>query len=226
MPPGQAGKGSRVVEQRENQLVVADAFFLQHADQQVEPGLDARLRARVLLLLGQDRLVESGDDIARPLRRHPAHGVIADHVVAGRVVGRGDVREHPVVIAVLRLVDDEGEDFLAGGDVVPEVLEDAARHVGMAHDVVLRADQFTLIVSRDVAERAIGIGDDTLEVGLRDDDVARIEGPLDACRWQCRSRHGSFLSSSDHRIESRDNPIDIDQKLGIFRFAFPARGFH
>jgi hypothetical protein len=61
---------------------------------------------------------------------------------------------------------------------------------------------------------------------LRYDDIAGIEGPLDAGRWQCRSCHDSVLSSSDDRSESRDNQIDIDQKLGIFQIAFPAHGFH
>src|SRR3546814_3434509 len=48
-----------------------------------------------------------------------------------------------------------GENLVAGGNGLPQQLEHAARHVGMAHDAVRLADQIAFTVERS-EERRVG----------------------------------------------------------------------
>ena len=130
--------------------------------------------------LGQNRGIERGDRLDGVATGNAAVGMVGDDVLLP-VEGRRHMGEHPVVFAPLRNVFHISEDFLARGDGVPEQLEHRARHVGMAQDAVRLTQQLGFAVAGDVAERLVGVGDPTLQVGLGDDDVAfrKEEFPID-----------------------------------------------
>ena len=88
------------------------------------------------------------------------------------------MREHPIVVTVHRPVHDIGKDLLARLDALPQELEDRARHARMPDQAVRLLERVAKLKMRDVQEHAVRIGDASLQVRLRNDDIARIERPL------------------------------------------------
>src|SRR5690606_21973980 len=72
-----------------------------------------------------------------------AVGVVADDRTA-RVTRRGDVREYPIVGAVLGQVVEVGEDLATVLDGLPHEVEQAARGLGVADDAVGPAEDLLL----------------------------------------------------------------------------------
>ncbi|EGX99994.1 hypothetical protein AZA_83468 [Nitrospirillum viridazoti Y2] len=72
------------------------------------------------------------------------------------------------MIAALGAVLDQPVPGPAGADGGPEVGEGCLGHVGMAHQVVRRADQFLMAESADADEGAVGVGDAARRVGTGD----------------------------------------------------------
>src|SRR5574340_531787 len=124
--------------------------------------LDAQLaRARADLLVG-----------VRGLRNLLLRGLVAErHIADGFALflQRGDVGYRPVEAAVLAPVLDHPLPGLVGLDGLPHIGERPGWHIGMAHDIVRRADDLIAAEPAHFNERAVAIGDDALEVGLGDD---------------------------------------------------------
>ena len=87
-----------------------------------------------------------------------AHGVVPKRFLIEGVVGR-HIGKHPVVTAVLAAVLDVAEELLAATQGVPHEFEYAPWHIGVANDVMGKADQFGFGEARDAHERAVDVGD-------------------------------------------------------------------
>ena len=93
---------------------------------------------------------------------------------------RHDTRDDPVERTVRGAVLDIGGDRLAGADRVPQQLEDGARHVGVAHDVVRSADHLCEFVAADAHEHLIARRDHALGIRGREEQLVVSQRPLDA----------------------------------------------
>lgn len=119
----------------------------------------------------QHQLVNRGQGLDGAAPGAAADRGVADNPPVLVEVGR-DVGKDPVVAAIPGQVLDVGEELLAGLDRVPGQLEGRTRHIRVADDVVLAADQFVFAVTGKLDEDRIAIGDDAFAVGLGDDEVA------------------------------------------------------
>src|SRR5206468_2866527 len=117
--------------EREHKFIVTDTLLLEQPDHRFEARIHAVLGIGMPRFFRAQRLVNRLDTL--DLRRIglATVGVIADDI-ATLVECRRNVSEHPVVAAVLREVDDVGEDLLLGLKRVPQELEDGAWHLGVA----------------------------------------------------------------------------------------------
>ncbi|MCY1354398.1 hypothetical protein D9M69_407740 [compost metagenome] len=124
-----------------------------------QPRCASRTEARIQRAGGLDLL----------WRGHRTHRGIADHapVDAGGRHGGGD----PVEVAVLAAVLDHAHPGAAGFQVLPQVGKRLGRHVGVAHQVVRRAQQFLGRIAAGLDKGAVGEGDTALEVRARDQVV-------------------------------------------------------
>jgi hypothetical protein len=93
------------------------------------------------------------------------------------------VRFNPVKTAVLAAVLHHSGPCLAALDGAPEIGEGLGRHVGMAHDVLRRSNQFLFAETADMDEIRIDIGNIPLQVSLGNDGLSILEDVFDLCDW-------------------------------------------
>ncbi|EXI70357.1 MAG: hypothetical protein AW07_04124 [Candidatus Accumulibacter sp. SK-11] len=129
-----------------------------------------------------DPLVGGGCGIDLGARRPAAYRLIADDLAA--FTDRRDIRDHPVEAAVLAPVLDDRAPRTATLQLVPEVGEGLAGHVGVADDVVRLADHFLALEAADAGERFIGLDDHALEVGAGVDERVLGQHRLDIVHRQ------------------------------------------
>ena len=185
--PGRGLRGDVLGVEDEDELLECGLLALEQVDDRGQRGGDRLLGCAEGLLDVEEQFVEGLDLADGAPAWQAAVGVVADHGAVVVVAG-GDVGEDPVVVAAPGLVDDIDEDLVARLDGVPEELEQAPGHGGVADDVVRLAEDSRLGVLGDAEEDTVGVGDPSLEVGLADDDLVPAEGPLDAGGsdgWRC-----------------------------------------
>jgi hypothetical protein len=85
------------------------------------------------------------------------------------------------MIAVLAAVLDQPGPGHAALDGGPHVGESLGRHVGMADQVLRRAQQFLFLETADLDEVGIDVGDVALEIGLGNDGLAIDEQAFLPC---------------------------------------------
>src|SRR6266702_6240385 len=160
--------------EREHKFIVTDTLLLEQANHHVEARSHAVLGIGVTRLFRAQCLVDRTDAIElRRLGLAPV-GVIANDIAA-LVEGWRDVGEHPIVTAILRRIDDVGKDLLPRPQRVPQQLEDATRHVGVADQAVGRAHQLLVGIFRHPDEDVVGVGDPAFEISLRYDQLLLTE---------------------------------------------------
>src|SRR5690606_29550805 len=102
--------------------------------------------------------------------------------LASAVQVRGDIGQHPVETAVLAQILHITEELLAALQGAPQQLENPTRHIRMAHDIVLYAQQLRLGKAGDLHEGAIGVGNASLGIGFADDELIIAKTNFVACR--------------------------------------------
>ncbi|MCY1443636.1 hypothetical protein D9M71_600620 [compost metagenome] len=115
-----------------------------------------------------------------------------------------DIGVDPVVVAILATVlhhPHPGAALLQGG---PHVGEHRRRHVGVADQVVGRADQLFSVVAADIDERLVAIGDHTLAVRGGDQALLGREAAFPLGDWLVVSHdvhpQGLLLLSASRRL--------------------------
>ena len=176
-PSAASRRASSGREEVAHEVVVrGESRLADQLDEQLEAGGDDLLARRPGglegALVGPHLGVERLDDIADPGGRLDPHRQVA------AVLGRRNRRDHPVVVAVLGEVLDVRRDRTPRLEVVPEDLEDGARHVRMTHEVVGAPDELVAAVPGDADEDAVPAGDDALPVGRREEELLDLEGLL------------------------------------------------
>ncbi|MNN04004.1 hypothetical protein D3C81_1167190 [compost metagenome] len=89
--------------------------------------------------------------------------LVPDHLVVFE--DRRDVGVDPVMVAIAAAVLDDAHPRAAFLQRRPHVLEHGGRHVGVAHQVVRRADKLLAAVAADVDEGIVGVTDHPALVG-------------------------------------------------------------
>src|SRR6266702_921414 len=144
--------------EREHKFIVTDTLLLEQANHHVEARSHAVLGIGVARLFRAQCLVDRPDAIElRRLGLAPI-GVIASYIAA-LVEGRRDV----------------GKELLPRPQRVPQQLEDATRHVGVADQAVGRAHQLLVGIFRHPDEDVVGVGDPAFEISLRYDQLLLTE---------------------------------------------------
>ncbi|MDT4828108.1 hypothetical protein FQZ97_614740 [compost metagenome] len=105
------------------------------------------------------------------LWRVGAHGQVTDNAFAV-AHGRG-VGAHPVVIAIFAAVLDQGRPGQARLDGFPHVAEGFFRHIGVAHQIMGLADQFSVRKAADLDEIGIAISDAPFQIRDRNKCLIR-----------------------------------------------------
>ena len=72
----------------------------------------------------------------------------------------------------------------------------------MADDVVRRAEQFFIGITRDAQEHPVGVGDDAVRIGFADDDFFSVEESFDTRRAD-GGENGGHAEFSHGRKEIR-----------------------
>ncbi|EXJ10908.1 hypothetical protein D779_0356 [Imhoffiella purpurea] len=90
---------------------------------------------------------------------------------AALLAQRRDIGLDPVEIAVFAAILDDPGPGPTRLDGLPEILEGGGRHVRMPDQIVGRPDQLIQTEAADLDEVGVGVGDPSLEVGSRDDQL-------------------------------------------------------
>ena len=101
--------------------------------------------------------------------RTGSHRHVFDHVAV--LAHRRDVGFHPVVVAVLATILDEPRPRPARLHMRPQILESRRRHVRVADDIVILAQQLVIHETADFLEIVVSVCNSALEVGLRHDGL-------------------------------------------------------
>jgi hypothetical protein len=109
------------------------------------------------------------------------------------------------VIAISGAILDDPHPGLALLDSAPHVSEDGGGHIGVADDVLRRADQVGSIKATDFDEGVIAVGDDPANIGRRDQFLLRREGDL-------ALRDRLIISHSDDSLVPVDRPSAVSRK--------------
>ncbi len=102
------------------------------------------------------------------------------------------------MIAVLGHVDDISKNLAACTERIPQQLENAARHVGVANQAMRCPQKFWLMITRKVNENTVHIRQSALQIGFTDDDFVFPEKPLNAARLYqslCTFSHAHLIQT-------------------------------
>src|SRR5690606_18350533 len=111
-----------------------------------------------------------------------AHGLILDDLAVA--ADRRDEGADPVVIAVLAAILDHAQPGAARTDAGPEMGEGAGRHVRVAQEVVLLAEQLAFAIAGDLDEIRVDVGDAASGNGGGENISVFADADFATAEWQ------------------------------------------